>query len=82
MLTCCVSIELVMLCIWWDNDMPGCEEEDSLAFTAFTYEKTSHALTMRSGLGTNLQAECRSEGTAYSGSCMIRGHIIIKSRTG
>lgn len=79
-----MGIELVMLCIRWDNDMLGHKEEDSLAFANFTDEETSCALMLRSGLGSNLQAECRSEGTVYIqvGGCVIGGDIIIELWTG
>ena len=77
-----VGIELAMLCVRRDNDVPSREEEYCLAFAAFADEDTSRALTMRSGSGSDLQAECRSEGTAYGGGCVIGRDIIVELRTG
>ena len=63
------DIELVGLCVRRQYDVPGRKDEDLRAVAAFADIERSGSLDIRSGLGSDLQAECGSERTAHVGDC-------------
>ena len=68
------SVELVTR-VRWDNDMPGCKDEDPLAFPAFADVDTAGALQPRRGFGSDPQTECGSEWTASFKRWVVGGDV-------
>lgn len=64
------DIELVGPCIWWQYNMSGCKDEDPRAVIAFADIESSSTLNVRSGSGSDLQTECRTERTVHFSSCI------------
>ena len=76
------GVKLVRDCAPRENEMPGRKDEDPLAVAAFGDVDTSGALSVRSGSGSDPQAECGGERTANADGSVAAVDVFEELRTG